>query len=107
MLRGSSNSGKWGRIGHWSAPVFVFAILFSALAGIPTPRQALASDGTTKADQIGIAGNAFPWEPHWGTFQNLLTESNAGWARIEFRWDHINPQPGTWNWALLDDSTLR
>ncbi|MEX1157344.1 MAG: glycosyl hydrolase [Thermomicrobiales bacterium] len=79
-------------------------MLVSVAAGAIQPRSAIAGDaGPAKSDLIGIAGNAFPWEPHWGEFQNLMTDSHAGWARIELRWDYVNPAPGTWRWGLLDD----
>ncbi|HEX5166438.1 MAG TPA: glycosyl hydrolase [Thermomicrobiales bacterium] len=78
------------------------------LAGLAadTARPLTASAGEaapSKSDLIGVNGNAFPWEPHWNTFLSLLNQSNAGWARVELRWDYINPALGTWQWGLLDD----
>ena len=104
-MSGSENAIRWNSLGRWNAILLSCALLFGLVAGLPVskPMTAAAAESSQKSDQIGIAGNAFPWEPHWGTFQNLLTESNAGWARIELRWDHVNPQRDTWNWGLLDD----
>lgn len=78
-------------------------MLIGVATSLVQPHPASANDDASrKADLIGINGNAFPWEAHWSEFQNLLSESNAGWARIELRWDHVNPVPGTWRWDLLD-----
>ena len=57
---------------------------------------------SAKADTIGVNGNAFPWEAHWNEFQGLLNDSNAGWARLELRWDFIEASPGAWNFGLHD-----
>lgn len=86
-----------------SSVLLVIAVLFGVAGSFARPRYMSANDGSSqKADLVGVSGNAFPWEPYWGVFQNLLGDSHAGWARIELRWDSINPAPDTWQWDLLD-----
>jgi hypothetical protein len=77
-----------------------FALLLP-LAIAFAPSQPVAA-APVKADAIGVSGNAFPWEPHWNEFQGLLNDSNAGWARLELRWDFIESSQGAWNFGLHD-----
>lgn len=64
------------------------------------PHSALAAG--QRSEQIGVAGNAFPWEPHWETFQGLLDESQAGWTRVEIRWEMLQPRRDEWHWHHYD-----
>jgi hypothetical protein len=52
---------------------------------------------------LGVSGNAFPWEHNFETYSALLNESNVGRARLELRWDYIQPSRTTWNWGLYDN----
>lgn len=33
---------------------------------------------------------------------NLARNANVGWARVNIRWDQVNPSPGVWNFAGID-----
>jgi hypothetical protein len=77
-------------------------VILAGSFAVTAPSRAAAA-APLKADQIGMSGNAFPWEPHWNQFQTLMDESHTGWARVELRWDYIHPGPSDWNWGLYDD----
>jgi hypothetical protein len=76
-------------------------ILVPAIAGFGAP-MARAGDSGARADLVGISGNAFPWESRWDQFQPLLTGTHAGWARVELRWEQINPSPNQWRFEHYD-----
>jgi GH35 family endo-1,4-beta-xylanase len=65
----------------------------------PAPTQPPPSP---RADLVGVAGNAFPWESQWSDFGRLLQESQLGWARVELRWEQIQPRRGAWNYGDYD-----
>jgi hypothetical protein len=77
------------------------ALLLLPLLTLALPAHAAAA-AAPKADMLGVTGNAFPWESHWADFQKLLNDSDAGWARLELRWDFIEANPGAWNFGLHD-----
>src|SRR4051812_24314255 len=80
--------------------VILLVLVVASTLGVFPARPAAADSGQPRASQIGIAGNAFPWEAHWSDFQTLLDGSGAGWARVELRWEAIQ---SAWNWKLYDD----
>ena len=88
---------------QWVLLVAAALTLLPLLTQLAMPRVAAAADSRAKADAIGINGNAFPWEAKWGDFQGLIDGSNAGWARLELRWDFIEASPGLWNFGLYDN----
>src|SRR5687768_14604644 len=96
-----TSAGRASAVQRWVSTVILTVLLVAAF-GVATPARPAAA-APAKADQIGIAGNAFPWEPHWNTFQGLMDESHAGWARVELSWSYIHPGPNEWNWGLYDD----
>ena len=83
------------------AVIVLFAVSFTGLGG---PRAALGAAPTVvpRSDLVGIAGNAFPWEANWQSFGTLLDANTAGWARVELRWEQIEPGPSNWQWGGTD-----
>ncbi len=89
--------------------VRVLAVIFiaSMFSGVlqfshPRPRVKPVAASETRSDQIGIAGNAFPWDANWDSYRDHLQQTNAGWARLEFRWEMLEPQPGEYHWHHAD-----
>lgn len=68
---------------------------------LPHPLPAAAST-PAHADLVGVSGNAFPWEDHWSTFSSLIDQSNIGWARVELRWNQVEPNRNQWDWGGTD-----
>lgn len=77
-------------------------LLVTSAQGVVSP-SARAEPAGVRDDLVGIPGNAFPWEAHWDDFQPLLAGTPAGWARVELRWEYVNPEPGVWRWELYDE----
>ena len=99
--------GKGGTLGRVRGLLFATLVILGALVGglmgPPMARQQQAALAAgPRSDHIGVAGNAFPWEPHWEQFQTLLDESHAGWARVEIRWEMLQPSRGEWHWHHYD-----
>ncbi len=76
-------------------------VIFSVLA-ILSHQSAPAAADSSKADVMGVSGNAFPWEDHWSTFSGLVDQSHIGWARVELRWNQVEPQRNQWDWGGTD-----
>ncbi|HET7037914.1 MAG TPA: hypothetical protein VFI42_19730, partial [Thermomicrobiaceae bacterium] len=72
-------------------------------AGTPGATPIEAVPRTPKAELFGVAGNAFPWEPDFPAFARLLAASQVGWARVELRWEGVEPNPGNWTWRIYDE----
>lgn len=86
-----------------AATVRVMVVLASLVATWGAPAlPARAAGGAGKSDLIGVAGNAFPWEANWTQFTGMLDNSHAGWARVELRWDQVEPARGRWDWGGTD-----
>src|SRR4051812_16503128 len=83
-------------------PLIVALLVAASLAAV-APAHHVEAATPAKADQIGLSGNAFPWEAHWSQCQGLMDDSHAGWARVELSWSYIHPGPNEWNWGLYDD----
>lgn len=84
-------------------------LIVAMLAGMATslfsaaPSSGLVvSAQEVRADQFGISGNAFPWEDHWDAYSRELQASGAGWARVELRWEAIQPSRDEWRWTSTD-----
>ncbi|HET7034454.1 MAG TPA: glycosyl hydrolase [Thermomicrobiaceae bacterium] len=73
-----------------------------ALSTVPLGARAAQAAPANRADLLGVSGNAFPWEANFGTMTQLLDQSHAGWARVELRWEQIEPSRGKWDWGSSD-----
>ncbi len=83
--------------------VFVAIVLvitsLTVLLQNPLP---VAATSSSQADLVGVSGNAFPWEAHWSEFSNEIDQSHIGWARLELRWNQVEPNRNQWDWGGTD-----
>ena len=64
--------------------------------------QAASTTAPGRADLLGVSGNAFPWESNFSGYMNLLDQSHVGWARVELRWETVEPSRGQWDFGMTD-----
>jgi len=79
-------------------------VIVLTLLGPPQPRPALAAPvgGASRFGLVADIGTRHPCDGQQGGPVATLAGTGAKWAMEEFRWDWVQPSPGTFTWTCMD-----
>lgn len=107
MFPGTSSRASMPRARRASCAVGLTALLFAGIYGAQadqnTPENAARIEQDPREDgNFWGMGTGAEWMSAYPSFNPRLKHAGVRWLRAFYEWAEIQPEPGVWNWTLVD-----